>query len=101
MMIVFSLSLVNTSARQLYKIRKWDDIKQGAKKNEGYKDGFTVIDLENKIAYKGEDLYRYAYEQNQTLDGDVYKRQHQYKPQIKKKKLAKLKVLVLFTPMMK
>ena len=27
------------------------------------------IDLENKIAYKGEDLYRYAYEQNQTLDG--------------------------------
>ena len=50
-------------------IIKWDDIKQGANKNEGYKDGFTVIDLENKIAYKGEDLYRYAYEQNQTLDG--------------------------------
>ena len=50
-------------------IIKWDDIKQGTNKNEGYKDGFTVIDLENKIAYKGEDLYRYAYEQNQTLDG--------------------------------
>lgn len=49
-------------------IIKWDDIKQGTNKNEGYKDGFTVIDLENKIAYKGEDLYRYAYEQNQTLD---------------------------------
>ena len=40
-------------------IIKWDDIKQGTNKNEGYKDGFTVIDLENKIAY----------EQNQTLDG--------------------------------
>ena len=33
-------------------IIKWDDIKQGTNKNEGYKDGFTVIDLENKIAYK-------------------------------------------------
>ena len=50
-------------------IIKWDDIKQGNNKNEGYKEGFTVIDLENKIAYKGEDLYRYDYEQNQTLDG--------------------------------
>ena len=27
------------------------------------------LTLKIKIAYKGEDLYRYAYEQNQTLDG--------------------------------
>lgn len=33
-------------------IIKWDDIKQGTNKNEGYKDGFTVIDLEIKLHIK-------------------------------------------------
>ena len=48
---------------------------EATNKNEGYKDGFTVIDLENKIAYKGEDLYRYAYEPVSYTHLDVYKRQ--------------------------
>lgn len=45
-------------------IVKWDNIK-------GNKNGFTVIDLENKTAYTGEELYKFAYEKNYKLDGNA------------------------------
>lgn len=51
-------------------IVKWDNIKESTHQRQGeMKDGFTVIDLDNKVTYKGEDLYKYAYEKNQTLNG--------------------------------
>lgn len=51
-------------------IVKWDNIKENTYSQRGeMKDGFTIIDLENKITYRGEDLYKYAYDKNQTLNG--------------------------------
>lgn len=52
-------------------IVKWDDIKAelNTPSHNEHKDGFTIIDLEKKIAYTGEDLYKYAYEQNHVLNG--------------------------------
>lgn len=52
-------------------IVKWDNIKAelNTPRNSQHEDGFTIIDLEKKIAYTGEDLYKYAYEQNHVLNG--------------------------------
>lgn len=52
-------------------IVKWDNIKAGGNKtiDPERTDGFTVIDLNKKIAYTGEELYKYAHETNRVLDG--------------------------------
>lgn len=48
-------------------IVKWDGIKQDDLGTQ--KDGFTIIDKENKVAYTGAELYKHAYETNKILDG--------------------------------
>ena len=52
-------------------IVRWDDLKaeQKSPSRSEHTDGFTIIDLEKKIAYTGEELYKYAYEQNHVLNG--------------------------------
>lgn len=52
-------------------IVKWDDLKKGSSKNnsQASDDGFTVIDMDKKVAYTGQELYKYAYEQNHVLNG--------------------------------
>lgn len=49
---------------------RWEDLKKGQKNAGAFSDdGFTVIDLDKKVAYTGADLYKYAYEQNYVLNG--------------------------------
>lgn len=52
-------------------IVKWDNIKAEENKrlDPERADGFTVIDLNKKIAYTGEELYKYAHMTNRVLDG--------------------------------
>lgn len=51
-------------------IVKWDKLKEGKSLNNGAsEDGYTIIDLQSKVAYTGNELYQYAYEKNQVLDG--------------------------------
>lgn len=43
-------------------IVKWDGIKD-------QKEGFTIIDYQNKVAYTGKELYEYAFDNSRVLDG--------------------------------
>ncbi|CEN52810.1 putative integral membrane protein [Capnocytophaga canis] len=48
-------------------IVKWDNIK--GNQNDQNSDGFTIIDLNNKISFTGADFYKYAFENNHLLNG--------------------------------
>lgn len=50
---------------------KWDDLKADQKLKDGQsKDGYTIIDHENKVSYTGKSLYNFAYENDFILDGE-------------------------------